>query len=90
MRFVCILGWSFIRKVLKKNLARRCENALSTDWLVDDKAKTFPLRGLLHQSFGGRKKVKKAMRDSSYFLKRLDDVFTIDYDDGAVNVAIKR
>ena len=72
---------------MKKELHRRCKNALSTDWLPDEKAKTFPLRDY-YSDLGWNKKVKKAIRDTTFGMKRTHDIFHNDYADGGINVAI--
>ena len=83
-----LLGnFNFIRKLVKRQLRRRCRNALSTDWLPDEKAKTFPLRDY-YSDLGWKKKVKRAMRDTSIELKRIHDIFNNDYEEGGINVAV--
>ena len=79
--------FSFIKKLVKRQLRRRCRNALSTDWLPDEKAKSFPLRDY-YSDLGWKKKVKKAMRDTSVELKRIHNIFDNDYEEGGINVAV--
>ena len=79
--------FSFIKKLVKRQLRRRCKNALSTDWLPDEKAKTFPLRDY-YSDLGWKKKVKRAMRDSSVDLKRIRDIFDSEFEDGGINLAV--
>ena len=76
-----VLG--FIRKVVKREMRRRCKNALSTDWLPDEKAKTFPLREY-YSDLGWKKKVKKAIKDTSVGLTKIQDIFNINYEDGGI------
>ena len=72
---------------MKRQLRRRCRNALSTDWLPDEKAKTFPLRDY-YSDLGWKKRVKKAMRDTRVELKRIYDIFDNNYEEGGINVAV--
>ena len=67
-------------------MRRRCRNALSTDWLTEDKAKTFPLRDY-YVGLKQKKKIKRALRDTSEELGRIHDVLDVD-DEGPVNVAV--
>ena len=71
----------------RRHCAGRCRNALSTDWLPDEKAKTFPLRDY-YSDLGWKKKVKRAMRDTSVRLKRIHDIFNNDFEEGGINVAV--
>ena len=67
-------------------MRRRCRNALSTDWLTEDKAKTFPLRDY-YVGLKQKKKIKRALRDISEELERIHDVLDVDVE-GPVNVAV--
>ena len=79
---------AYIQRHLRVSLRRRCRNALSTDWLPVDrtKAKSFPLR---HYYVGlkQRKKIKRAMKDTSQELEKIHDVLNVGVK-GAVNVAV--
>ena len=74
---------------MKASLRMRSRNALSTDWLWDDKAKKFPLR----EYFVGlkqRKKITRALRDTYQKLKRIQDILNVEVeDDGGIKVALK-
>ena len=77
-----------ILKYVKRSLRKRCENALSTDWLTGDKTHTFPLR----EYFVGlkqRKKIKWALKDTFQKLERVHDILEIEVKDGgAINIAL--
>ena len=68
-------------------MRRRCKNALSTDWLTQDKAKTFPLRDY-YVGLKQNKKIRKALRDTKVDLERIHDIFDIEIEDGPINIAV--
>ena len=84
----CFLSFiaAYIQRQLRVSLRRRCRNALSTDWLTQDKAKSFPLRDY-YVGLKQKKKIKRAMRDTSEELERIHDVLNVGVE-GAVNVAV--
>ena len=78
----------YIKKHLKTSLHRRCRHALSTDWLTEDKAKTFPLRDYF-VGLKQRKKIKRALKDTHEDLERIHDILDVEVKDGgAVNIAL--
>ena len=73
--------------MVKRQLRRRRKNALSTDWLPDEKPKHF-LCGIYYSDLGWKKKIKRAMRDTSVELKKIHDIFENEFEDGGINLAV--
>ena len=86
--FYPFIALDYIIKHLKSSLGRRCKNALSTDWLWDERARKFPLR----EYFVGlkqRKKIRQALRDRYQKLKRIHDILNVEVTDGrGINIAL--
>ena len=74
-----------IQKHLKHSLRRRCQYFLSTDWLPVEKARNFSLHRYFVEG-EWRKKVRNARKDTKDAMNNICDIFTLEYNEGAVNI----
>ena len=69
----------------KESLIRRCRNALSTDWLPEDKTRTFPLKEYYVQ-LEWERKIKKVLKDEQVSMNRIHDLFNLKMETTCVNI----
>ena len=83
-----LLGFCQLQRRIKRSIRIRCWSALTTEWLPEDKAKTFPL-----QDYDAQFKIisSKSNRTSTTHLSfgRIEDIFDLQREEQYSKVLLK-